>query len=370
MSESNSAPAPAAAPIPDSGPASPPPNTQTPLTVSEAGRLLNQARRQAASGEGGGEGRPAAPPPPPPVQRPSERRPSANEMAAEAAKAAAEPPAAPAPPRDPGAGLTALERALGIPAADGAAPGVEGAPAAVGDAIEIDGRRLTAAQVKEALSKAGDYTQKTQELAQQRQALVAQQEALAAVLPYIQPELQRLHELVQGVGMPDPAMLETDPQGYLRQWAQYQQASQEQARLGNLGQLQQQAQQRAMEQAVAQANEKLAQEFPFWANPAERAAAQQQIVSWAVSEQGGFNRDELRMLSSPHHLKTMMKAMAFDRMSERAKTSAPAATLQAPARGAAPPPALSERLQQAQERFNARPDVRSGAALLAARRAQ
>lgn len=362
MSESTSAPAaPAAAPTPDSAPSSPPPNTQSPLSVSEAGRLLNQARRQASEAEGR--------PTPPPAATPPQRRPSANEAAAEAARTAAQPPAAPAAPKTEPAGLTALERALGLPG-EGDAPPAPATPPAEAQALEIDGKRFTQAQLREALSKAGDYTQKTQELAQQRQALAAQQEALATVLPYIQPELARLSELVQGVGMPDAALLESDPQSYLKQWAQFQQASQEQARLGNLTQLQQQAQQRAMEQAVQASNAKLAEEFPFWADPAERAAAQQQIVQWAISEKGGFTRDELRGLASAHHLKTMMKAMAFDRMSERTRTQAPAPALQAPVRGAAPPPALTARVQQASEAFDARPSVKTGAALLAARRAR
>ena len=80
------------------------------------------------------------------------------------------------------------------------------------------------------------------------------------------------------------------------------------------------------------------------------------------------SRDELRGLTSPHHLKAMMKASMFDRWVEGAKTSAPQPRLQAPVRGAAPPPAPTERIQVAEQSFDQKPNVRNAAALLAARR--
>jgi hypothetical protein len=260
-----------------------------------------------------------------------------------------------------------MERALGVPG--GAPPeGVPAAPAPDASAgVEIEGQRYTTAQLREAVLKSADYTAKTQELAEQRRALQSQQEALATVLPYIQPELARLAQTVQGASRPDAALLQTDPQQYLQQLAQFEAAREEQGRLGNLTALQQQAYQRAMEQQVAAANEQLAKEFPFWADPAERAAAQQQLVEWATTK-GGFNRDELRGVTNAHYLKTMMKAMQFDRWVEGAKTTAPQPRLQAPVRGAAPPPAPTERIQVAEQSFDQKPNVRNAAALLAARR--
>jgi len=243
--------------------------------------------------------------------------------------------------------------------------------------IEIEGRKLrTMAELRKyAADKSADYTVKSQELATERQALAAerqqmraQQQALAEVLPHIQPELLRLQEMVQNPPQPpDPSLIETNQQQYLRERAQYEHALAEQQRLFSLNNLQSAAQQRALEQQVAVANEQLAKELPFWADPQQRLEAQQQIVEWATSK-GGFSRDELRGLSSPHHLKTMMKAAMFDRWVEGAKTSAPPSS-SVPARGVAPPPAPSERIAAATEAFQARPDARSGAALIAARRA-
>jgi hypothetical protein len=359
MSESTGTPAsPASTPAPSAAPpatpadsgVSPPANESPSISISEAARLLNRQRRG------------------PEVATPeSTRRPPAAELAA-AAKAA--PPEAPKPSAGGAAdgGLSAMERALGVP---GAAAVAEGAPAdmALGDGFEIEGQRLkTLAEVRAfAQRKSSDYTQKTQEIAQQRQALQAQQAALAQVLPFIQPELQRLAETMRDLPpLPDANLVETNPQQYMRERAAWETAVNEQNRLAGLTTLQQQARQRAMEQQVAAANEQLAKELPFWADPTERAAAQKQIVDWATTK-GGFSQGELQGLTSPHHLKAMMKAAMFDRWVESAKTTAP--TQIAPARGQAPPPAPSERVAVAEEAFGRKADYRTAAALLAARRA-
>ena len=367
MSETTtSAPAAPATGPSDAGPASaPPPSSQTPLSISEAGRLLRQQRQ--ANGEA-------------PAPESTGRKPSVTDAIAAAATKAVQAPAAPPAPTKAATGLSAMERALGVPgehAPDGA-PAAPPPTAPGAGTVEIEGQHYSQAQIREYVLKASDYTQKTQQLAQERstvqqqaQQLQAQQKALADVLPYIQPELVRLAEQLQRAEasqMPDPALAHTDPTAYVQQRAAYDAAVAEQQRLGSLTALQQQAHERAMAQQVAASNEQLAREFPFWADPAERLAAQQQIVDWAVNK-GGFTRDELRGLSDARQLKAMMKASLFDRWVEGAKTSAPPQQLNAPPRGAPPPPPPTARLADAEARFEQKPDWRSAAALLGARRA-
>jgi hypothetical protein len=65
----------------------------------------------------------------------------------------------------------------------------------------------------------------------------------------------------------------------------------------------------------------------------------------------------------------MMKAMAYDKWVQGAKTTAPSQRLAAPVRGAPPPPAPTERISVAEQSFDQRPNIRNAAALLAARRA-
>jgi hypothetical protein len=162
-------------------------------------------------------------------------------------------------------------------------------------------------------------------------------------------------------------MIKTNPQQYLEDRAAWEQAIDETNRLASITQVQTQAQAVAMAQQVAAANEELAKEYPFWADPGQRLAAQQQIVEWAVGK-GGFNRAELNGLTNARYLRTMMKAMAFDKWADSAKTSAPMQIGQ-PARGQVPPPAPTQRVAAASDAFSAKPSVLNAAALLRARRA-
>lgn len=272
-----------------------------------------------------------------------------------------------------------MARALGVPV-DGQQPApAESTPAPTLPApidVELDGRRYTHDQLRQLLSQGSDYTKKTQALAEQTRAFQEQQkqlqsqaQALAQVLPYIQPEIQRLQQALQEVPQPDAALIDSNPQEYLRQQQRWQAALQEQQRLGQLNALQSQAQAQAMQRQVDAANEELAQEFPGWRDPKERAAWQQEIVDWALSDKGGYNRNELMGLTDARHLRTMMKAMQFDRWVAGVKTSAPPTIVGTVVRGVPPPPAPTAQVQQAEAQFDKRPNVRSGAALLSARRA-
>jgi hypothetical protein len=258
-----------------------------------------------------------------------------------------------------------MARALGVPDA-GLAPGApaESTPDA---GIEFEGRRYSRDELRNQLSMAADYTKKTQQLAEHGRQVQAQAEALAQVLPLIQPEIQRLQQALQGIPQPDPALIEQNPQEYLRQQSRYEQSLAEQRRLAQLGSMQSEAHARAMQQQVEQSNQQLAQEFPQWGDPATRSAWQQDIVNWAL-EKGGYTRDELRGLTDARHLKLMMKAMQLDRLIGGVQTRAPATITGQVVRGVPPPPAPAQQVQRAEQAFEARPSVRNGAALLAARR--
>lgn len=336
----------------------PAPASQESISLSDAGRLLAR-RRQEAAREAQGQGQPTARlnPSPAPAGPPGQLTAPVESK-----------PAAPATPTD---SYDTIAKALGLqegvqpPApVDGAAPAAE-TPA---DGVyTIDGHRVTAAQIRTAMGQAADYTRKTQELAQQRAQLQQQAEALATVLPHIQPELAKLGERLQGATPPDPSLIESDPQGYLRQFAAYQQATAEQQRLGSLTQLQQQAFERAMTQQVEAGNKMLSEKYEFWRDDASRSAVQRDIAKWAESK-GGYTRQELQGLSDPRHVESMMKAMMFDRMVEGAKTTAPKPVQTAQVRGVRPPPAAAAQVQAAEQAFEARPNARNAAALLSARR--
>ena len=333
----------------------PAPASQESISLSDAGRLLAR-RRQEAAREAQGQPTARLNPSPAPAGPPGQLTAPVESK-----------PAAPAAPTD---SYDTIAKALGLE--QGAAPAapIDGVPAAetpTDGVYTIDGHRVTAAQIRTAMGQAADYTRKTQELAQQRQQLQQQAEALATVLPHIQPELAKLGQQLQGAAPPDPRMIDTDPQGYLRQFAAYQAATAEQQRLGTLTQLQQQAYERSMSQQVEAGNKMLSEKYEFWRDDASRSAVQRDIARWAESK-GGYTRQELQGLSDPRHVESMMKAMMFDRMVEGAKTTAPKPVQTAQVRGVRPPPAAAAQVQQAEQAFEARPNARNAAALLSARR--
>lgn len=363
MSETVSAPAPAAAPT--AQPATPGVTPGT-LSLREAASLLGRRRHEAARNGHGGA--------PDGAQAPAATQGAPNGQEAPSAAPGAATEGAPAESTRPDGKPDPLAAAFDQQGqGQGEAPA---APEGTPTSYQINGRTYEAAEVQKALSLAGDYTQKTQALAaqqkqvvehaQQLQRLAEQHKAFETVLPLLQPELNRLASSFQLAPQPDMALLETDPQGYLRQLAQHQASQAELARLQQIMGVQTEAQQRHLAQSVDRANAVLSEKYAVWRDPAQREVLQNQIVEWATTK-GGFSRDELKNLSDHRHLETMMKAAMYDRLSEGAKTRPP--QQMAPATGQRPPPPRPAALREAEARFDAKTDWRNGAALLTARRA-
>ena len=348
MSETTSAPAAGgdSASAPPSAPETrPAPDTQPEISISDAARMLRAQRRAAQAQQAQGEapagiGHNSGEAPPPAPAAPTEAKPS---------------------------GVAALEAALGLDPRNPPQPPVD-APAAPPAEIELEGRRWTHEQLRSALSMAQDYTQKTQALAEQARQLQMQQQAFAAVLPHIAPELEALQRRMQDAPRPDPQLRNTDPAAYWDQWATYQDAQAERARITELQQMQQQARDAAMAQAVAQANQELAQKYPAWNDPAQRREIQHLVIEYAKGK--GYTDQELNSLTSPRYLETLMEAALFRKHAQSIQTRAPTPSVQpAPQRGAAPPPAPTARITQAAEAFQAKPNIANAGALIAARRA-
>ena len=360
MSESLGGAQPAAPAAPPAGgdvPFSPAPDTQPGISISEAGRLLRSRRNQPQAG----------PPAQAPAARAGEPTPQPDTGAPKPAEGDA--PKAEGDATKVGRGVSAMEAALGIkPVEGGEAPATPEPPGALGAELELDGRRWSQEQLREQIRLAADYTQKTQAVAQLQRELQSQQQALAQFLPHIQPEVEALQRKLAENPRPDPMLRQTDPGRYWEQFAAWQDSLAEQQRFLQVQQLQQQARDAAMTQAVEQGNAQLAAKYPFWADPAQRAEVQQEIVRWALAE-GGYTKEELRGLTSPKHLETLMKASMFDKWVKGARTAAPQPRMTGSPRGAAPPPPASASLSAAQEAFDQKPSVKNAAALLTARRA-
>lgn len=352
MSESTGASAPAtpAADVSDAGMVNEPaPSSRPEISISDAARLLRRARASQ-----------------------SEQRSETIQNRGEAPGVSRETSQADAP--STGRGLAAMERALGVPGGtEGEQTAPDSAPSApaegpMRDSFEIDGRRYDAAELRSLVAAGHDYTRKTQQLAEQMRQVEGQQQALAQFLPHIQPEVQRLQQQLSEAPRPDPALRQQDPAQYWEQFARWQDAMAEQQRFQQISTLQQQARDAAMQQAVDEGNAELAKKYPFWADPTQRTEIQQEIVRWAL-DKGGYTRDELRGLTNARYLETMLKAAQFDKWVAGSRTQAPQSRMRtASPMGAAPPPPPAQHVAKAMEAFEARPSIRSGAALLGARR--
>jgi len=347
MSETTG-PAPPAAPPTDTTNSdyAPAPDTRPELSVSDAARMLRNARRAQASptGEQGA-------------------LPGIGHNSGEAAPV-------PQPSAQPG-GMSALERALGLqpdsdkPDVPHETPG--NTPAQTPAEIELEGRRYTQAELAAAIRQSQDYTQKTQQLSAQARQLQAQQQALAAALPLIQPEIEALQRRLAEAPRPDPQLRQTDPAAYWDQLATWQDAQIEHQRVLAIQTHQAQAREAAVAQAVDQANHELAQKYPFWSDPQQRREIQQDIISWARTQ--GYTDQELHGLTSAKYLETLFKASLYDRYQARIKPQATQPSVGHAPRGAAPPPPPAARVREASEAFEQRPNVANAAALIGARRA-
>jgi hypothetical protein len=351
MSETTG-PAPPAAPTADTSSSdfAPAPDTRPELSVSDAARMLRNARRAQPAPQQGL----------PNVEQPAGFGHNSGE-------AAPQPPQTPAQP----GGMSALERALGLEQGsdnpDAPRETQDRTPAQTPAEIELEGRRYTQAELAAAVRQAQDYTQKTQQLSAQARQLQAQQQALAAALPLIQPEIEALQRRLAEAPRPDPQLRQTDPAAYWDQLATWQDAQIEHQRVLAIQTHQAQAREAAVAQAVDQANHELAQKYPFWSDPQQRREIQQDIISWARTQ--GYTDQELHGLTSAKYLETLFKASLYDRYQARIKPQATQPAVGHAPRGTAPPPPPAARVREASEAFEQRPTVANAAALIGARRA-
>lgn len=91
-----------------------------------------------------------------------------------------------------------------------------------------DGQIISIADLKKGSLLNADYTRKTQEVAEQRRALETQSSTLKATETQLEEQREYVTSLLQSIvpPPPDPAMLQTDPMGYMSQKAQHEQWTQ------------------------------------------------------------------------------------------------------------------------------------------------
>jgi len=162
-----------------------------------------------------------------------------------------------------------------------------------GQKIKVKRSELRAGYMKDA-----DYRQKTAKLAEQQRAVEAygaqlQQERQNAA-NQLDVYLQTLHQELLGA-QPNPTLIDSDPQEFMRQQAQYNQRAQHfQKAMSERQALQQRMsaeQQQRQAMHLRQETERLEAVLPEWRNPKVRAEETKQIADYLGSV--GFSQEEI-----------------------------------------------------------------------------
>jgi len=241
--------------------------------------------------------------------------------------------------------------------------------------VVIDGREhsFSHEQLSDYVRKGIDYTTKTQALAETVRQIDERQRTIAELLPIIVPEIERQLAALDGGGPetpPDWATLSvTDPAEYVRQDAQWKAReatrNAERKRLEMLRAENERVQTAQRADKMRSSHLELIKSVPGWNDAPTRQKIQTEMMAWGKKE--GFPAEELSSIVEARHVRTMLKAMLFDRMVAGAASRAP--VVPQVAAGSPPPPPAPGRTRAAEERFQQRPNVNNAVQMIMARRA-
>ena len=188
-------------------------------------------------------------------------------------------------------------------------------PAAI--TVELDGTKveLTAEEIPKGYLRQQDYSRKTAALAEEKKAFepireqVNQERAVyAQLIPALRQQLQ-----VTLPQKPDPALIDTDFQTYVRQDAAYRehleklQAAQfEENRVKAQQSTEQQAQ---SQKELEEGRTKVLELIPDWKEPAKRTAGRAQILDYAKTL--GATEEEVSQVRDPRIVKALWDASKY-----------------------------------------------------------
>lgn len=227
-------------------------------------------------------------------------------------------------------------------------------------AIEVDGKKWTAEEIKRGALRQDDYTRKTQQAAEMRRTFEERSKALDVSIARINEVAQLASAMLPQ--LPPKPMYQGDRDDYIEklgQWeniaVQYQHVSQlhEQARLLNLQQME--AQKQAAHAELGQS---------YW-KPDTVKTNVELVERYAASV--GYTPEEIQALAHARYITTLDKARQWDELqASKAKIQprvAKAPPVQKPnARQPSQAAALTE-LNAARERFQKQPNIANGVAL-------
>lgn len=199
--------------------------------------------------------------------------------------------------------------------------------------VKVDGKdtEVTLDDLKRSYSGQAYIQKGMQEAAEARKEAKALYEALQSE----QAQFMQVVQTIQQQGFkappqaPDRAMMDSDPIGYMRANAEYQEElaafQQQQQQLQHVSAQQQQMQQKAMAEYVAEQSKLLAERIPDFADQAKAKEVAAKIRSVA-SEAYGFSEQELGSVTDARHVQVLHDAMKWRELQATRTQKAPAQT--------------------------------------------
>lgn len=241
--------------------------------------------------------------------------------------------------------------------------------------VEVDGKpqKVKKSEIPDLIRRGmfeADYRKKTAEAAEQRRKIEAEAQQVQQKQEFIANQLEvfaaSLHKELIG-SQPDPSLIDSDPQEFMRQQAAYNQRAQQFNQVMQHRQAlhaqQVQEQQRKQAEVVKQEQEKLLEKMPELRDESKRAAAYAMVADHLKS--GGYSDDELNGLVDHRAFVEAWKAAQWDAL-QAAKAKQAKPDIPKPVRpGAASVQTPNTAQQKAKERLRRNPnDLDAIAALM------
>jgi hypothetical protein len=214
--------------------------------------------------------------------------------------------------------------------------------------VKINGKdeQVPLSELLSGYSRTSDYHQKTQALSQEKKSFQAEIEQVKQERAQYAQLLPALAQQIQSA-MPQPPsldLLEADPVQYLRQKEIHErEAARLQAAMSEMQRAQQlnsAEQQKAIEQMVTAAREKLPELIPAWKDP--KAYERDRTAMRGFLEKAGYSKEEIDQAYDPRAVALAWKAMRYDELTSKKLTPTAPPLQKAPPAAASAPPASSQ----------------------------
>ena len=195
-------------------------------------------------------------------------------------------------------------------------PNAEGAEPAEGQAITVNGKRLTAEEIARDYIPKAEYTRKTMAFAEQQKQFGA---AAQARLQRLDQQIEALHA---DVGQEPDWLQVAQEKGNDVAFSEQLAWSAKNRKLQQAAIIRRQESEQLVRQQIAERDAFLAENYnTAWNDSSARAKDYEAIAKYAFSE--GFTEEETQLMTAPRYLVTLDKARKYDEAMKAGKLAAP-----------------------------------------------